>query len=401
MFWFKNNTPPSDAAAVTLSSSASLDEDIARATRVVRLVAMGDFEARITNINETSALAPLMHHVNALIDRTDAYVRESTACLEHVERNQYWRQIIETGMVGSFKYAGSKINGALGSMETRIRDFESTANKFEESVYGVVGLVSSASTELSSSSQSMAETAVETTAKISETNNSADDALANVETVASAGEELSASISEISRQVVNALEMTDQAATAADDVGGVAGELSQATSRIGEAATIINDIANKTNLLALNATIEAARAGEAGKGFAVVASEVKALAAQTADATREIDGYIKAIDEAVQKTVNGIGDITVKVSSVSEANSSISAAVEEQSAATDEISRSINDAASSTRQVTRIMAEAKTATDATGEAVNDVSTASLDLSQQAESLKSSVEVFFSEMKAIL
>jgi len=401
MFWSKNNAAPSESTAITLSNSASLDDDIARATLVVRQVAQGDFESRITNIDEASALAPLMHHINALIDRTDAYVRESAACLEHVERNQYWRQIIETGMVGSFRYAGSKINGALNSMETRIRDFENTANKFEDTVYGVVGLVSSASTELNSSSQSMAGIAGETTSKISETNQSADDALANVETVASASEELSASISEINRQVVNALEMTGQAATAAEDVGSVAGELSQATSRIGEAATIISDIANKTNLLALNATIEAARAGEAGKGFAVVASEVKALAAQTADATQEIDGYIKAIDEAVQKTVTGIGDISGKVAIVSEANSSISAAVEEQSAATGEISRSINEAATSTRQVTRSMAEAKTATDATGEAVNDVSTASLDLSQQAETLKTSVEGFFSDMKAIL
>ena len=63
-------------------------------------------------------------------------------------------------------------------------------------------------------------------------------------------------------------------------------ELTRAAGRIGDVVKLITDIAEQTNLLALNATIEAARAGESGRGFAVVAQEVKALAAQTAKATK-------------------------------------------------------------------------------------------------------------------
>jgi methyl-accepting chemotaxis protein len=79
--------------------------------------------------------------------------------------------------------------------------------------------------------------------------------------------------------------------------------LTQSLSRIEGVSSQIEAIARQTRMLALNATIEAARAGEMGKGFAVVANEVKALAAQTSDATQLIASTVRELNDLSGRVV--------------------------------------------------------------------------------------------------
>lgn len=81
------------------------------------------------------------------------------------------------------------------------------------------------------------------------------------------------------------------------------------SAQIEEFASVIESIANKTNMLSLNASIEAARAGEHGRGFAVVASEVRNLASQSSKSSKEITTTIAQVQTSVKETVDSMNKV--------------------------------------------------------------------------------------------
>ncbi|MCV6624174.1 MAG: methyl-accepting chemotaxis protein [Cellvibrionaceae bacterium] len=89
--------------------------------------------------------------------------------------------------------------------------------------------------------------------------------------------------------------------------------LGESSQEIGDIVSLINDIADQTNILALNAAIQASMAGDAGRGFAVVADEVQRLAERSAAATKQIEGLVKAIQNDTNEAVTSMEQTTTEV----------------------------------------------------------------------------------------
>ena len=273
------------------------------------------------------------------------------------------------------------------------------ADAFEASVGNILEAVSTASTELEATANTLTRTADVTRAISTSAAGASEEASANVRSVSTASEQLAGSINEISRRVQEASRMAVEAVGQAQKTNSQITALSQSAGRIGDVVRLITAIAEQTNLLALNATIEAARAGDAGRGFAVVAQEVKALAAQTAKATEEIGGQISGMQAVTTESVAAMKAIGETITRISDISSTIAAAVEEQGAATQEISRNVQQAASGTSQVAGSIAEVSRGANETGSASAQVLSSAQALARESNHLKSEVHKFLVAVRA--
>ncbi len=225
---------------------------------------------------------------------------------------------------------------------------------------------------ISSQSSALTSTATALSSNMEQMSQSTGDVSENTRTVSVAVEQMTASISEVARNAEQAARVADKAAGLARESNENVDVLGNAAHEIGKVIEVIQEIAEQTNLLALNATIEAARAGDAGKGFGVVATEVKELAKQTADATENIRDRITAIQGAIGKSVDSIGQIQAVIGEVNEVSRTIASAVEEQSLTAREISQNLANAAHASEAVSSGVADNANASQTITESINAV-----------------------------
>ena len=202
---------------------------------------------------------------------------------------------------------------AFDRMQKRLREMiqqiSLAANQLVVSVQQISGAseqLSSAIQEQSTSASMMAATIEELTVSIHHVSENADEA----HQLASRSGQQS---KDGARVIENTLtSMNGIARTVQHSSTQVAG-LGQHSEQISSIISVIQGIADQTNLLALNAAIEAARAGEQGRGFAVVADEVRLLAQNTGKSTQEISAMIEKIQAGVRDTVESMRGGVVEV----------------------------------------------------------------------------------------
>jgi methyl-accepting chemotaxis protein len=308
-------------------------------------------------------------------------------------------QVFKGNMLESNRLRAERSEAEKHVHAERKIEMRKLADEFEAAVGEIVQTVSSASTELEASATTLTRTAEETQQLSGRVEAASEEASSNVRSVAAATEEMSASITEISRQVEESNRIAGEAVDQAEATDARINELSKAALRIGDVVNLITTIAEQTNLLALNATIEAARAGESGRGFAVVAQEVKALAAQTASATKEISSQIAGMQVATQDSVHAIKQIGTTISRISEIAATIAISVNQQGDATQEISRNVEQAAQGTSEVATNIVDVNKGARETGSASAKVLISAQSLSGESNRLKLEVGKFLDTVRA--
>ena len=215
-----------------------------------------------------------------------------------------------------------------------------------------------------------------------------------IDTVASAAEELSSSLREVSQNTAQTAQAAQEAVGNAARACETMATLEASSQAIRDVSNMIAAVAGQTNLLALNATIEAAHAGEAGRGFAIVANEVKELAKETAKATKQIDGRIRALVEDAVKATAAMNDTAKLIEGIGQMSNTVAAAVEEQTAVTGELARSVTEGARGVEEVARSISNLSGAVAGANVAAGRVRRLNGRLHDDAESLNGALQAYF-------
>ena len=374
----------------------TLSQTMGRASEAVAAAAKGNFDTRILHISREDELGLLLHNINDLLDRVEAFTREVGHAMGAAMQRRYYRKIVVRGLLGMIRDSAMKFDRAFVQMKARD---DEVAEFVDRNVRQVAETVAASAANLNSHITTIAVFSDETKGRAGVATEASQRTQANMQSVAAAIEEFSASINEIASQTNMMAGQANDAVDAVQRTDRVVATLAEAAQRIGTVVEMIGDVASQTNLLALNATIEAARAGEAGKGFAVVASEVKNLANQTAKSTEEITRQIGDVQRVAAEVSEAIVAIRHKVQMIGEASSTVASAVEEQRAVTMSISGNVSEVTSAAGEVTTVMETVNKTAHESNTVVQEISQSSTYMASEADRLRSQIGGFMEKIRA--
>ena len=187
--------------------------------------------------------------------------------------------------------------------------------------------LSQLSTNMSSSSETIHQTAVETTKATGQIAERYEELTNTIIELSEESTDIYSKIDGGQKELTSIKELSENTIVMSQNMQKDMDELSNVITHINEVIGGINSISRRTNMLALNASIEAARAGEAGKGFAVVAEEIRKLAEQTQQLTGNMGEFVERIRNASEKstdstrsTIEALGSMKDKIENVWQIN---------------------------------------------------------------------------------
>jgi methyl-accepting chemotaxis protein len=273
-----------------------------------------------TTLNQADQAIRMLHNMLGDVGKTMA----------NVAKGDLNGRVMANGQ-GDLEDLKSNINSSLSTLGQAIRSIGQNAQ-----------LVASASGETTTAVDQLSDNAATQKSAISQ--------------VALALKHTTESVADVSRNTAIASDNSQRAMVALQegmqkmaDMVEVVDRIAANSKKISGISSVIEKIAEKTNMLSINAAVEAAHAGENGKGFGVVADEVGALATSSASSSKEITELVRQASEEARLAVITVQEVSKEMQVIqSDASAThqtlqrIAAALEEQSSAIEEISMNVN-----------------------------------------------------------
>ncbi|MGH8439603.1 MAG: methyl-accepting chemotaxis protein [Pseudomonas sp.] len=195
----------------------------------------------------------------------------------------------------------------------QLRDLVATINLSAEEVASAVQDTQNTAHQLAKASEHQAEQITEASVAVGDMAESIDRVSTHAYESAKVAERSVAIANKGNEVVHNTIRGMDNIREQIQDTAKRIKRLGESSQEIGDIVSLIDDIADQTNILALNAAIQASLAGEAGRGFAVVADEVQRLAERSSSATRQIEALVRTIQTDTNEAVISMEQTTAEV----------------------------------------------------------------------------------------
>lgn len=288
------------------------------------------------------------------------------------------------------------INYAIDQLRILVAQIQDTS----ENVSAAANETRATALQLAEASEHQAQEIAGASAAINEMAVTIDQVSANSAESASVAEK-SVSIAKKGAEVVqNTIGGMDTIREQIQDTSKRIKRLGESSQEIGDIVSLINDIADQTNILALNAAIQASMAGDAGRGFAVVADEVQRLAERSAGATKQIASLVKTIQTDTNEAVSSMEQTTSEVVRGAERAHAAGGALEEIETVSADLAELIQDISTAAKHqattaghISRTMNVIQDITSQTLSGTNNTAQSIGELAELAVDLRNSVSGF--------
>ncbi len=262
-----------------------------------------------------------------------AYIGEISEVLGAIAKGDLTQET-QQNYTGDFLAIKKSLDSILGALNQTMGQFAASA-----------GHVSDGADQVSASAQTLAQGATEQASAVTEISTTIADISAGARETSNAAEEVGQYVNQAGAQLGVSIENVKELSASMD-------RISEESKQIGTIIATIENIAFQINILSLNAAVEAARAGAAGKGFAVVAEEISSLASKSDEAAKATKELIESsaativeggkamnrVTEALGRTGELAGNVTVKMEQVVDAVEKQTVAMEQVSTGVEQIS---------------------------------------------------------------
>lgn len=294
---------------------------------------LADGESTQLKIHSNDEIGMLAQIFEETIERLRVYIGEISDVLGAIAKGDLTKDT-DQDYTGDFHAIKKSLDSILGALNYTMGQIAASA-----------GHVSDGSDQVSASAQTLAQGATEQASAVTEISTTITDISEGARQTSNAAAEVGQFVNQAGTQLGISIDSVKELSASME-------RISSDSKQISTIIATIENIAFQINILSLNAAVEAARAGAAGRGFAVVAEEISSLASKSDEAAKATKDLIESsaatiaeggkvmnrVSEALERTGELAGNVTVKMDQVVDAVERQTLAMEQVATGVEQIS---------------------------------------------------------------